>query len=381
MMRRIFCAFLAICLCFVLAASVTAEPKAVDFVIDECGYLADSELEELNELALKLYEETGVGIFYAYITAESVQDYDVDSIVNGITDYVIMMENAEYWYVHTGGRGAVIDLDAQDELRAIYDETPTYVEGVAAFLNAAAEYFPGTVDTTEADVSQAKDGFVYDEADLLSDAEEATLASELMEISGSYNAQIVVCTISSMDGGDIDSYMDYLYDSMEFGYGKDRDGVLLLVCMDPREYRILSNGYAGVAIDPDAIAGIGDVIVSDLSFGDYASAFHSFAEECDYYLDGYLNGFPFPVGKSLLISLLIGVAAGLIVAFVLKGQLKSVRQQDRAHDYVKADSMNVTVRNDLFLYRDITRTEKESSDSSDSGSGGGTARSKGGGSF
>ena len=216
---------------------------------------------------------------------------------------------------------------------------------------------------------------------LLSDSEEADLMEELAQVSNDYNAQIVVYTIGSMNGGSIDSFVDYLYDSQNYGYGTNRDGVLLLVCMDPREYRILSNGYAGVAIDSNAIEDIGDAIVSDLSDGNYADAFHGFADECVYYLDGYLNGFPFDAGKSLLISLAIGAVAGVIVAFVLKGQLKTVRKQDRAHAYVKPDSMNITHSNDIFLYRDVTRTKKESSNSSNSGSRGGSARSKGGGSF
>ena len=73
-----------------------------------------------------------------------------------------------------------------------------------------------------------------------------------------------------------------------------------------------------------------------------------------------------------------GIVAGLIVAFVLKGQLKSVRKQYRANDYVKKDSMNLTHQSDVYLYRTVSRTKKSSSSSSGSG---GSARSKGGGSF
>ena len=222
-------------------------------------------------------------------------------------------------------------------------------------------------------------GFLYDDADLLTTAEEAALIQKLASSSAKYEAQIVIVTIASMDGGDIDSYVDYLYDSMGFGYGEHHDGVLLLVCMDPREYRILSNGYAGVAIDTDYIGWIGDLIVSDLSDGNYADAFETFADECAYYLDGYINGFPFDAGGTLAVSLIIGIVIGLIVAFVLKGQLKSVRAQSRAQEYVKDGSMHVTVGNDIFLYRNVTRTAKPKNNSS--GSSGGTARSKGGGSF
>ena len=75
----------------------------------------------------------------------------------------------------------------------------------------------------------------------------------------------------------------------------------------------------------------------------------------------------------------IGIAAGLLVVFILKGQLTSVRKQNQAAAYIKQGSMNVTVRRDTFMYRNVTRTKKETSSSS-SGSGGGS-RNVGGGSF
>ena len=121
---------------------------------------------------------------------------------------------------------------------------------------------------------------------------------------------------------------------MDMGHGENRDGVLLLVCMDSREYRILSKGFAGEAIGPDQIDAIGEAIVSDLSDGDYADAFFTFADQCAYYLDGYLNGFPFNFGKNLIVALIIGVVAGVVVALVLKKQLKSVRQQK--HTYAES---------------------------------------------
>lgn len=225
--------------------------------------------------------------------------------------------------------------------------------------------------------SEWEEYILFDDADLLTDAQEASLYEKLLSVSHTYSAQLAVVTIDSMEGGDIDDYLEYLYDYMEFGYGDHYDGVLLLVCMDPREYRILSNGFAGTAIDTGAIDSIGSAIVSDLSDGNYADAFDTFAEECAYYLDGYLNGFPFDVITNLLIALVIGLIVGVIVAFVLKGQLKTVRKQDRANAYVKSGSMQVTVRNDFFLYRTVNRTKKETTGSSS----GGSSRSTGGGSF
>lgn len=222
-------------------------------------------------------------------------------------------------------------------------------------------------------------GVVMDDADLLSQAEEQALAQKLMEVGTAYNAQIIVATVASADGQDPDYMVNDLYDSMGFGVGELRDGVLLLVCMDPREYRILSNGYAGNAIDPGVIETIGDAIVSDLSDGDYAEAFEIFADKCGYYLNGYLNGFPFNTGKNLIIALVIGIVLALIVTSALKAQLKSVRKQNQANSYVRDGSMQVTLSRDTYLYSHVSRSKKQNSNSSGSRSGG--SRSVGGGSF
>jgi len=374
MTRKIISVLLALILCASLVLSVSAEAKAIDFVVDEIGYLAGAEVDLLNKQAAAIYEECGVGIFFVYTTADELKNYDIETLLGGIQDYVIMLENADSWFTFYGGRGEEIDPATEEKLRAVYNRADTYIEGVSDFLDAAADRFAPVIDT-----SDAEEYFLYDEADLLTDGEEAALEKKLADVSGTYSAQIVVCTIASMDGADIDRFIDHLYDTMGFGYGENHDGVLLLVCMDPREYRILSNGFAGVAIDGDAIDKMGDAFVSDLSDGNYAAAFTQFADQCVYYLDGYLNGFPFAFGKNLLISLVIGIAVGLIVAFILKGQLKTVRKQDQANVYVKQGSMDLTHQSDIYLYRTVSRTKKSSSGSS-SGSGG-TARSKGGGSF
>ena len=383
MTRKMISAILALVLCFSMAISVSAEAKAIDFIIDEFGYLEESERESLNTYAQAVYEDTGVGLFFAYVDAPSAETYDVSTIVNGITDYVVMVETEEYWFVHVSGKGEIIDIEAEDALRAVYDAEKTYVGGVAEYLYALEAYFPvleaPAATDSAVDVPTVQEQLVYDDADLLSDAEEAALTQRLADVSGKYSAQMVICTISSMDGGDIDEFVDYLYDTMGFGYSENRDGVLLLVCMDPREYRILSNGFAGVAIDPDAIDKISDVIVGYLSSSNYTGAFDQFADECAYYLDGYINGFAFDSTKSLGYAVLIGLALGLIVAFVLKGQLKSVRSQTFAQEYVRKGSMHLTISNDIFLYRTVSRTKKEKSNSSSSSDG--TARSKGGGSF
>ena len=224
------------------------------------------------------------------------------------------------------------------------------------------------------------DTAVVDGAKLLSREEERELTEKLETISQAYGSRIVIVTIYTIGSVDMDVYTKNYYDGNDLGYGVTNDGILLLLVMDIQEFRILSNGAAAEALTPGRIDKITDEITPALSDGDYFAAFETFANKCEYYLEGQVNGFPFEAGKTLLIALAVGLVIGLIVAFCLKAQLKSVRMQTRAHDYVKPGSMGLTYRSDLYLYRTVRRTRRENSNSSRSG-GGSRSRNVGGGSF
>lgn len=375
MKRTIISLLLVVMLCMSLAISASA--AYVDFIIDSQDVLTDDERTSLNDMAAEIFEDTGVGVYYVYVYGSaSVTDYNVHGLVREVTDdYYVMVENDDSWYYFAGGKGEQLDTDA---LREAYDNTETYAEGVEAYLAEASLQLTFLDDGSE-DGEPAEDNLlVWDEAELLNETEVAQLNSKLNSISKKYKAEIRVVTLSSMDGGDIDEFLEYLYDESGFGYGENHDGVLLLVCMDPREYRILSNGFAGEAITSDDIDAIGKAFKSDLSGGDYADAFDTFADKCEYYLDGHINGFPFNTGKNLLICLGIGLVVALIVTGIWKGQLKSVRKQSAANAYVKAGTMQITQSGDFFMYRNVTKTQRQSSSSSGSS---GSSRSTGGGSF
>jgi uncharacterized protein len=91
----------------------------------------------------------------------------------------------------------------------------------------------------------------------------------------------------------------------------------------------------------------------DLGEDNYADAFDLFADQCEFYLNGYINGFPFPAGSALLVCLGVGFVIALITVLIMKAQLKSVRQQREADNYIRPGSMQLTIRKDLFLYRDL----------------------------
>lgn len=219
-----------------------------------------------------------------------------------------------------------------------------------------------------------------DGANLLSDSEKAKLSSKLKDYTEKHDVQIAIVTIDGLDGEDAKDVADALYDKYSFGVGEERNGVMLLISVDEelgedgRDYAVRIYGDTALdAIGDSEYESIMDEVLPSLRSDNFYTAFVAFADECEYYINGEINGFPFDYGKKLVISLIIGLVVALIATSVMKGKLKSVRFQSAASNYVKDGSMNVTVSRDFFLYRNITRTAKPKDNSSSSG------RSSGGG--
>lgn len=220
---------------------------------------------------------------------------------------------------------------------------------------------------------------LVDQADLLTDAQEASLLFKLDTISNQQGMDVVVVTADTLDGKSPMAYADDFYDYN--GYAED--GILLLVSMEDSDWWISTAGYGITAFTDAGIEYLGNRFVPSLSDGDYAGAFEIYADHCDEFITQAKSGDPYDTHNlpkepfdflmNLAICFVIGLVIAVIATAVMKGQLKSVRAQAGASSYVKNGSMNVTHRQDLFLYRDVHRRPKPK----DSG-GSGTHRSSSG---
>lgn len=222
---------------------------------------------------------------------------------------------------------------------------------------------------------------LYDGADLLNSAQEAELLEKLDSISEKHKVDLIVVTVKDLENRSADSYIEMFYDTNGYGYGPSRDGVMLLIAIYEREYRILSNGLGATAISNVDIDHIGDVIAPSLTSGDYFEAFNDYADECEYQINGEINGFPFEAGKNLIISLVIGFVVAFVATGVMRSKLKSVRRRTGSHEYTKEGSMNVSYSNDVYLYRTVSRRAKPKNNSSSGSRSSGSSRNVGGGRF
>lgn len=235
---------------------------------------------------------------------------------------------------------------------------------------------------------------VIDMADLLSDSDEASLIEKLDDISSNQSVDVVVATTDNLEGYSIQEYADLLYEQCNFGYGSDRDGLMLLIDINGSNWYISTCGYGITAFTDAGIEYIGEQIKPELSDGDYYAAFEEYAELSDDFITQAKNGNPYN-SKNLPSKPLsiIWIPAALVIGFIIaniivggmKSQLKTVRKQVTANSYVKKNSMNITENHDLFLYRTVTKTEKvkndSSSDSTTHSSSSGTTHGGGGGKF
>ena len=241
---------------------------------------------------------------------------------------------------------------------------------------------------------------MFDDAEVLTEDEDNELEDALEELSLRQSFDVTIATIESLESVDYDSmeaYADDLYDFCQFGYGPEMDGVLLLVSVGDRKWHISTCGYGITAFTDAGIQYLGEQMTPDMADGDYAAAFRTFIQWTDAYVTAAREGHPYDVDNMpkepfsivyLGVALVIGLITALIVTGVMKSRLKSVAPQRDATSYVRQGSMKLTNQRDLFLYRDVHRTERpKESRSSDSGgssthtSSSGTTHGGGGGSF
>ena len=218
---------------------------------------------------------------------------------------------------------------------------------------------------------------LVDNADLLMADDAEALLADLDSRSEALQFDIVIVTVDSLDGETPRNYAEDFFWYNNYGLGEDRDGALLLVAMDTRDWYIATHGFGITAITPAGREAMVDRFLPQLSNAEYAAAFSTFAEECE--------PFEAPGFLWVVACLLFGALIGGITVGVMAAKHKTVRRQPAANSYVVQDSLHLTQQSDLFLYANTTRTARPKDNDrsgSDAHSGsGGSSFGGGGGKF
>ena len=230
---------------------------------------------------------------------------------------------------------------------------------------------------------------LVDDDYLLTTTQQGTLLAKLDDISERQEFDIVIVTVYSLDGKTSTEYADDFFDYNGYGAGNSRDGILLLVSMQERDWAISTHGFGIPAFTDAGQTYLVDQFRPKLSAGDYAGAFTTFADLSDDFVTQARTGEPYDAGNMpddfeltfqsylmlLLFSLPGGFATAMIATAIAKRKLRTVRLEATAKNYVRSGSAELTDRRDQFLYSHVSKTARPSESSSRgfSSSGGGSS--------
>jgi len=290
---------------------------------------------------------------------------------------------------------------------------------IAAILAAGAAFAADKERVMDTDVSQALTGQdtdlgrgpegvrlprFLDYVGMVTEEQAEEITKKLDGISERYSFDTVIVVVPALDEREARLYGVDFFEQNGFGYGEERDGIILLQATEERDFGFATLGY-GLTVFTDSVQDrLEDMFLPYLRNDDFYGAYIAFADGVEDFLAAAETGEPYdggnlptdtgsetwtetgpsPLsglsGEAVALSLIVAFFVALIVTLVWKRQLKSVRRQKQAALYIRRGSMVLTDSRDIFLYKHTTsvRRARDSDSGSSSGSSSGSFSSSSG---
>lgn len=219
---------------------------------------------------------------------------------------------------------------------------------------------------------------IYDEANLLTNAEKQKLQVLIDKYVKNYNMDMVLVSTVTNTTGSPQKYAEDFYDFYNFGIGEARDGVLFLIdrTLGYNDVWMVTTGKAIKYYDDDRIDSIIDDVAAVKDKGYYAM-YEAFVNSADYYASLGLvptnapvdTKNPFPWVSSILISLVVSfIGIGILI---FKNRM--IKKATKASEYLDRNTVNFTRVEDRFISTHTTTTHiPRNTGSSSGGSSGGS---------
>ena len=230
----------------------------------------------------------------------------------------------------------------------------------------------------------ASSGYVFDQADILSEEDEIALDQFAEEYSQYADCGIYFVSVDNFedydDSGAYEAAKEIFLD-WELGYGDDGSGVLLLMSMSNRKMALIAHGYGNAGITDDRNQEIRSSIKPAFKSDNWAEGVEIYIQMAGEAIsearaDGVTEAdvvtyTSAPLGyriAAIVVLFLLAMLVAFLVTLGLKGQLKSVEAKTEAMDYTGPNDLHLTVEEDVFLHTTTQRVySPEKSEDSDSG--------------
>lgn len=248
-----------------------------------------------------------------------------------------------------------------------------------SFILACAVLAPGSFVTSSVAFaaeddwmsSEAQLWHVTDVADILSDSEDAALESQAQLIEDQYGFGVYIVTVDDYrdfsDTSVFDAAMT-IYRDYSLGTGEGKDGLLLLLSMDDRDYSLVTYGDTGnYAFNDEGRELMTDFFLDDFGDDNWSAGFEDFLTWTAAYLDAAAAGEPYsddniPMSKEdALFTLALYIAAIILIPLVVMfiavrgrdAKMKTVAAATEASHYVSSP-LNLMRSSDMFTH--VTET-------------------------
>ena len=451
MMKKLT-AFLLSALLLTLLCAPALAASDYDLVYDATELLDPDVLSDLGETALpRLRDKYGVEVRVDIVT--DLQGYDIDEYADLFYDqfgygfgddhsgtllmiYLIQEDDdvsfGDFVIIGDGSGAAILSahsgelaetlreflnedalsgpLEEDDE--AISQALVTYARimdewaaGAPVPVRTDTEELQSLDDTPAADLS-GMNGVpcVVDLAGILSEEEVQSLDQTASEISAQYQCAVYTVVVNDFRdyGGTVRSAAEAIYVTNELGWGEGKDGVMLLLSMDDRDYSLIAYGYGNTAFTDYGKDVLSNDFVDNFRYDDWYGGLRDYIEDSGELLRQAREGNPLDgqvdpslyssgaygdefiyKGKSgpgpmaiFLFVIVIPLAVAGIVGMVNVGKMKSVRKAASATDYAVPGSMQLWNSQDVFTHTTERRVRIQTERSG--GGGGGTSISHSG---
>ncbi len=231
---------------------------------------------------------------------------------------------------------------------------------------------------------------VADYAGLLSTQELDDLGRRAQDICDTYQCGLYIVTVPD--------YRDYgvtppdaacnLYRDWDLGVGTEKDGLILLLSMDDRDFATAVYGpWAHSVFTDEVLQHQEPEFLDDFGDNDWYGGFSDFLTTSEGYLKTVRSGKTVDTSRRALTSgrlaavivqdLLGGTVIALVICFVIKAGMRSVRKNATAEAYKVAGGEHLSVCADRFTH--TTQTRRVIQTTRTSGGGGGSRGFSGGG--
>lgn len=181
---------------------------------------------------------------------------------------------------------------------------------------------------------------VTDAAGLLTESEREQLEKMAEQVTQKYRVGVYIVTVGdyrdyNQDGVYKATYT--IYHQYNMGEGPKRNGIMLLLSMDDRDWAVFCYGERSeYAFNKYGTEKMEDVYLDNFRNDDWYGGFADYIRECDVYLQKAKDGKP--VRQSMLVPILIVVGLSLLFAAaitgIILGKMESVAKKTTANTYI-----------------------------------------------